>query len=77
MTQESAAKFFKAIRQNQILQERYEAIANRDTFLKAAEDKGYHFGYGNLETQLEKIPPEEVAAMNNPGVGSRTHIIPR
>jgi predicted ribosomally synthesized peptide with nif11-like leader len=77
MTQESAAKFFKAVRQNQILQERCEAIANRDTFVKAAEEKGYHFSRGSLETQLEKIPPEEVAATINPGIGPRGHIIPR
>lgn len=77
MTQESAAKFFKAIKQNQALEQRSEAIANRDTFIKAAEDKGYHFSHGNLETQIAKIPPEEVAAMNNPGVGCRAHIVPR
>ncbi|PSB01900.1 Nif11-like leader peptide family natural product precursor [Merismopedia glauca] len=77
MTQESAAKFFKAVKQNQALQERCEAIANRDTFLKAAEEKGYHFSHGSLEIQLEKIPSEEVAAMNNPGVGLRCHIVPR
>jgi predicted ribosomally synthesized peptide with nif11-like leader len=77
MTQESAAKFFKAVKQDQILQERYQAIANRDTFLKTAEEKGYHFGRGNLETQIEKIPHTEVAAMVNPGIGPRIHIVPR
>lgn len=71
--QESAARFFKAIQENEALKVKLQATNNRETFVKIAAEHGYNF----TVEELEKLSPEELAAVMNPGVGPRWHLLPR
>ena len=77
MTQDSAARFFKAIQQDEALKAKLQATTNPETFVKIAADRGYLFSVEELEAQISKLSPQEVAAMINPGVGPRMHLVPR
>jgi predicted ribosomally synthesized peptide with nif11-like leader len=77
MTQENAARFFKSIKEDQELQQKCKAITDAESFVKMAEQRGYSFTTEELEKALDELPPEEVAATINPGVGPRQHILPR
>ncbi|HEY9861315.1 MAG TPA: Nif11-like leader peptide family natural product precursor [Candidatus Obscuribacterales bacterium] len=76
MTQ-CAAQFFKAAKQNQALQTRLKATADPKAFIEIAAQHGYHFTLDDLNTAIEQLSEAEVAAMINPGVGPRQHILPR
>jgi predicted ribosomally synthesized peptide with nif11-like leader len=77
MAQDSAARFFKAIQQDEALKAKLQATTNPETFVKIAADRGYLFSVEELEAQISKLSPQEVAAMINPGVGPRMHLVPR
>ncbi|MBW4620854.1 MAG: Nif11-like leader peptide family natural product precursor [Cyanosarcina radialis HA8281-LM2] len=77
MAQESAAKFFKAVQNDEALQQKCKAIADSETFVRMAEDRGYHFTVEELQTAIESLSAKEVAAVINPGVGPRQHLVPR
>jgi predicted ribosomally synthesized peptide with nif11-like leader len=77
MTQDCAARFFKAIQQDEALKAKLQATTNPETFVKIAADRGYLFSVEELEAQISKLSPQEVAAMINPGVGPRMHLVPR
>ncbi|GAC1483043.1 MAG: hypothetical protein NVS2B14_21510 [Chamaesiphon sp.] len=77
MAQESAARFFKVVQQDQALQQKLKATTNPETFVKIAEQRGYSFTIDELENAIEQLSAEEVAAVINPGVGPRRHILPR
>lgn len=77
MAQESAARFFKAVQQDEALQAKLKATSDPDTFIQIAADRGYNFTVEELETQIGKLSPEEIAAVINPGVGPRQHIVRR
>lgn len=77
MTQECAARFFKAIQQDQALKAKLKATTDPEKFVEIAANQGYHFTVAELEAQISKMTPEEVAAVINPGVGPRRHIVPR
>jgi predicted ribosomally synthesized peptide with nif11-like leader len=77
VTQENAARFFKAIRQDQGLKEKLKATTDPETFLKIAEERGYSFTLEDLDTTISKLSEEEFAAVINPGIGPRLHLIPR
>lgn len=77
MSQDCAARFFKAIQQDEALKAKLQATTNPETFVKIAADRGYLFSVEELEAQIGKLSPQEVAAMINPGVGPRMHLVPR
>lgn len=77
MTQESAAHFFKAVQNDEALKARLKATNDPETFVNIAAERGYQFTVEQLQDQIEKMSPEEVAAVINPGVGPRRHIVPR
>lgn len=77
MSQECAAKFFKAVQQDQALQAKFKAITNPETFVNMAAERGYNFTTEELENQIGKLSHEEVAAIVNPGVGTRRHLLPK
>jgi predicted ribosomally synthesized peptide with nif11-like leader len=77
MTQDCAARFFKAIQQDEALKAKLQATTNPETFVRIAADRGYLFSVEELEAQISKLSPQEVAAMINPGVGPRMHLVPR
>jgi len=77
MTQEHAARFFKAVREDAALKDRLKATTDPDSFLKIAEQRGYHFTLDELEKEISEMSHEEVASVINPGVAPRRHIMPR
>jgi predicted ribosomally synthesized peptide with nif11-like leader len=77
MSQDSAARFFKAVQQDEALAAKLRAIADPATFVKTAADLGYLFSLEELEAQISKLSAEEIAAVINPGVGPRRHLVPR
>ena len=77
MTVESAAQFLEKTKQDQELIKKLKAADNLDICVKIAEEYGYTFTTEELEAGLSKLSPEELAALVNPGVGTRIHIDPR
>ncbi|MBD2667468.1 hypothetical protein B6N60_02329 [Richelia sinica FACHB-800] len=77
MDKNNAAKLFQAVKQDQILKERLKAATNPEAFIQVANLAGYNFTVEELETELSKLSAEELAAIINPGVGPRLHIVPR
>ncbi|WP_017317952.1 Nif11-like leader peptide family natural product precursor [Mastigocladopsis repens] len=77
MTQNNAAQLFKAVRQDQALQQRLKAATNPEAFITIAKERGFDFTVEELETEISKLSEEELAAIVNPGIAPRTHIYPR
>jgi predicted ribosomally synthesized peptide with nif11-like leader len=77
MTKKNAAQLFKAVKHDQILKERLKAATDSEAFIRVASLAGYNFTVEELQTELSKISSEELAAIVNPGVAPRLHIIPR
>lgn len=77
MAQENAARFFKAIHQDDELQAKLKATTDPESFIKIAESRGYQFSVKELETEIGKLSAEEMAAVINPGIAPRLHIVPR
>jgi predicted ribosomally synthesized peptide with nif11-like leader len=77
MAQDNAARMFKAVQQAQASQERQKAIGNPDAFIQLAANSGYSFTVTDLQTQISQLSDEEIAAIFNPGLGPRRHLMPR
>jgi len=77
MAQKNAAQLFKAVQQDSALKEKLKAANNPDGFVKIAMERGYNLTVEGLETELNKLSSEEVAAIVNPGIAPRMHILPR
>jgi predicted ribosomally synthesized peptide with nif11-like leader len=69
--------FSSWVQQAQANQERLKAIQDPETFIKLAATQGYDFTVEDLPTQLSQLSDEEVAAIFNPGTGTRRHLFPR
>ncbi|BAY06945.1 Nif11-like leader peptide family natural product precursor [Calothrix sp. NIES-2098] len=77
MPQQNAAQLFKAVKQDQALKQRLKATANPEAFIQIAKERGYDFTVEELETEINKLSEEDLAAIINPGWGPRQHIHPR
>ena len=77
MTQENAARFFKAVQQDEALKARLKATDDPETFIKIATERGYTFTVAELDTEISKLSEEQFASVVNPGVSPRRHIMPR
>jgi predicted ribosomally synthesized peptide with nif11-like leader len=77
MTQQNAARLFQAVKQDQALQQRLKATADPEAFIKIAQERGYDFTVRELESEISKLTEEDLAAIVNPGWGTRRHIYPR
>jgi predicted ribosomally synthesized peptide with nif11-like leader len=77
MAQQIVNQFLDRVRNDRELKERLKAATNWQSCLHIAEDIGYHFTSQELETGLNELPDEEVAAMINPGIAPRRHLSPR
>lgn len=77
MVQEHAARFFKAIQKDEAFKQKLKATTDAEAFIKIAEGRGYHFTTEELETAIGKLSEEEFAAVINPGIAPRRHIMPR
>jgi predicted ribosomally synthesized peptide with nif11-like leader len=77
MTQQNATRLFQAIKQNQALQQKLKATADPKAFIKTAQECGYDFTADELDSEINKLSEEDLAAIVNPGWGIRRHIHPR
>lgn len=77
MTQEKAAQLFKAVQKDEALKAKLKATNDAESFLKIAEQRGYHFTITELQAELGKLSDEELAEIVNPGIAPRRHIVPR
>ncbi|BDI18262.1 hypothetical protein ANSO36C_40640 [Nostoc cf. commune SO-36] len=77
MTQQNAARLFQAVKQDQALQEKLKATADPKSFIKIAQERGYDFTAEELDSEIDKLSDEDLAAIVNPGWGTRRHINPR
>lgn len=77
MTQERAASFFKAVSKDEGLKARLKATTDPESFIKIAEERGYNFTVAELDQEISKLSDEEFAAVSNPGISPRRHLVPR
>jgi predicted ribosomally synthesized peptide with nif11-like leader len=77
MSQLHAAQFFKAVQNDEHLKTRLQATSDPKTFIKIAADHGYSFTEDEMDAFLDQLTPSELAALFNPGIGSRQRLIPR
>jgi predicted ribosomally synthesized peptide with nif11-like leader len=77
MAQEHAARFFKAVQKDEALKQKLKVTTDPETFIKIAEGRGYQFTIAELENAISKLSEEELAAVINPGIAPRRHIMPR
>lgn len=77
MEQTNAAKLYTAVQKQQALNEQKQAAENVQTFIEMAEQRGYHYTAEEIVRELSNLSPEELAALQNPGVGPRHHLLPR
>ncbi len=77
MSQHRAAEFFKAVQKDQALKSRLQATSDPQAFIRIAADRGYTFNENDLETAIDQLSESELAAIFNPGVGSRRRLVPR
>lgn len=77
MAQENAARFFKSVKQDEALKAKLKATTDPESFVKIAEGHGYNFTTKELQAAISKLSDEEMAAVVNPGVAPRGHILPR
>ncbi|RCJ14540.1 Nif11-like leader peptide family natural product precursor [Nostoc sp. ATCC 43529] len=77
MTQQNAARLFEAVKRDQALQEKLKATANPEAFIKIARERGYEFTVEELDREIDKLSEEDLAAIVNPGWGTRRHLNPR
>jgi predicted ribosomally synthesized peptide with nif11-like leader len=77
MSSTSVAEFLTAAKQDESLRQKLKSAMDAETCVEIAEDIGYNFTSEELQTELGKMPDEEVARIVNPGVAPRLHINPR
>jgi len=52
------ARFFKAIQQDEALKAQLKATTDPESFIKIAENRGYHFTIKELDAEMGKLSPE-------------------
>lgn len=77
MTEQNAARIYKAVQKDQANQERQKALTDPAAFIEMAAKQGHQFTVEALETQIKELSDEEVAAIFNPGISPRQHLFPR
>ena len=77
MTQENATRLFQAVKQDQALQQKLKATDDPQAFIKIAQERGYDFTVEELDSEINKLSEEDLAAIVNPGWGTRRHLNPR
>ncbi len=77
MRQQKTAQLLEAVREDQALQARLKATNNPEEFIQIARESGYEFTIEELEDEISQVSDEDLAAIVNPGWGTRRHIHPR
>ena len=77
MIKTNAAILLKDIQNAQRSDLKVKAIKHPRRFIKIAREQGYNFSPENLALEIENLSYDELAALMNPGVGPRQHLIAR
>jgi predicted ribosomally synthesized peptide with nif11-like leader len=77
MTQQNATRLFQAVKEDQALQQKLKATDDPQAFIKIAQERGYDFTVEELDSEINKLSEEDLAAIVNPGWGTRRHLNPR
>lgn len=77
LSHDNAARLFHSLRSDQDQQLRQQALENPEGFVQMAEQQGYHLQVNQLAAQVAQLSEEELAAIWNPGIGPRRHLIRR
>jgi hypothetical protein len=76
-TQTNAARLHKEINAQQDLQLRQQALQDPQAFMSLAEQQGYRLNANNLAEEVAKLSAPTIAAIWNPGIGDRRHLVRR
>lgn len=76
MMQTSLNQFFTALSQDFDFKQRLKAAKQPDIFLQVTQEYGYSFTKDDLQEIVQELPEEELAAVLNPGVAPRRHLVP-
>ncbi|WP_404784814.1 hypothetical protein [Altericista sp. CCNU0014] len=76
-TQVNAARLHKEIYAEQDRQLRLQAIQDPQRFVRLAEQQGYRINSNNLASEVAKLSDSTIAAIWNPGIGDRRHLVRR
>jgi predicted ribosomally synthesized peptide with nif11-like leader len=74
--QTSLNQFFTALSQDGNFKQRLKAAKQPEIFLQVMQEYGYSFTKDDLQRIVQELPEEELAAVLNPGVAPRRHLIP-
>ncbi len=77
MTMQNISNFFATVKEDNSLQRKIKIAANLDTIVEIAAGYDYQFTSTELQSFLEKMPNRDLAPAINPGIGNRSHLIPR
>ncbi len=77
MTMGNAAHIYKKVQHAHSTEERQIALSDPEAFVKLAMNRGHQLTVEDLETQLNQLSDEDVAAIFNPGIPPRLHLFPR
>lgn len=77
MHKQNAARLYKAVQKAAANKERKAALNDPEAFVKLAAARGISLTVEKLATQISRLSDEDVAAIFNPGIPPRQHLIPR
>lgn len=73
----NAARIYKKVQHAYSTEERQIALSDPEAFVELAIARGHQLTVEDLETQLNQLSDEDVAAIFNPGIPPRLHLFPR
>ena len=73
----NAARIHKDINVAQDQQLRLRSIEAPLEFIKLAQNQGYVLNPDDLEAEIANLSDKEIAAIWNPGIGDRRHLVRR
>jgi hypothetical protein len=76
-TQANAARYFSVLEREQDHQLRQQALNDPQGFVELARQQGHEFSLHQIADEIAKLSSEKIAAIWNPGIGSRRHLIRR
>jgi hypothetical protein len=75
--QTNAARLHKDIYVEQDRQLRLQAIQEPQRFIHLAQQQGYKINSNNLTAEISGLSDSTIAAIWNPGIGDRRHLVRR
>jgi hypothetical protein len=76
-TQVNAARLHKDMYVEQDRQLRLQAIQDPQRFIRLAQQQGYKLNSNKLASEIAALSASTIAAIWNPGIGDRRHLVRR